>query len=104
LAESRIDFETSIFLARQMYNALASTYNLLFRNRSPLDLDWNDDENFARIAGNTEIRDLLGLIKEQTQTMCKISYRLSRPLLIVLCLYQMIDLSTLAKMTTSSNV
>jgi hypothetical protein len=104
LAESRIGFETPIFLARQMYNALASTYNLLFRKRSPLDLDWNDDENYARIARNTEIRDLLNLIKEQTQTMCKISDWLSRPSLIVLCLYQMIDLSTLAKMTTSSNV
>jgi hypothetical protein len=84
LAEPRIDYEASISLARQMYNALASTYNLLFRNKSPLDLDWSDDENFARIARNTEIRDLLNLIKEQTQTMCKISYWLSRPTLIVL--------------------
>jgi hypothetical protein len=64
-------FENSIFLARQMYNALTSTYNLLFRGRSLLDIDWQKDENFKRIGQNLELRTLLNTMKEQTQCFCK---------------------------------
>jgi hypothetical protein len=54
-----------------MYNALASAYNLLFRSRSPLDIDWQKDENFKRIEQNLELRTLLNTIKEQIKCFCE---------------------------------
>jgi hypothetical protein len=73
-ANTRVEFENSIFLARQMYNALTSTYNLLFRGRSPLDIDWQNDENFKRIGQNLELQSLLNTIKEQTQYFCESAF------------------------------
>jgi hypothetical protein len=70
-----------------MYNALTSTYNLFFRTKSPLDIDWKEEENFARIGRNTELRDLLSLIKEQIQAMCKFMLSLRKSMLIVHSLF-----------------
>ena len=70
-----------------MYNALTSTYNLFFHTKSPLDIDWKEEENFARIGRNTELRDLLSLIKEQIQAMCKFILSLRKSMLIVHSLF-----------------
>lgn len=66
------DYETSIFLARRMYNALTSTYNLLFCKKSLSKPHLTGGENVGLIGQNTRIRDLLILIKEQTHALCKV--------------------------------
>ncbi|KAF4625661.1 hypothetical protein G7Y89_g12503 [Cudoniella acicularis] len=61
-------FESTIYLAKQMVNALTSTYNLLFGNKSPSSINWETEENFRRIRRNNELRACLNTIKEHTRT------------------------------------
>lgn len=63
-------FDTAISLARHMYHTLTSSYSYLFRNRHPLDIDWQQEENFARLYQGTDRQRMwiqLDRVKERTR-------------------------------------
>jgi hypothetical protein len=70
-----IDFDTAIGLARHMYHTLTSSYSYLFRNRHPLDIDWQNEEIFARLSQGSEGQRMwiqLDQVKERTRFFCKL--------------------------------
>lgn len=70
-----IDFDNAIGLARHMYHTLTSSYSYLFRNRHPLDIDWQKEENFARLGRGVDRQRMwiqLDRVKERTRCFCKL--------------------------------
>ncbi|KAH8746192.1 hypothetical protein BGZ57DRAFT_862297 [Hyaloscypha finlandica] len=68
-------FDTAIALARHMYHILTSSYSYLFRNRHPLDVDWQKDGNLPQIDREVDRQRMwnhLDRVKERTRLFCKI--------------------------------
>ena len=65
------DYPRLIEAAKHMYDALTVTYAAVFRNTTPLDLDWTEEQNSLVLGRDQRIIDAVHSLRMEMTRLCK---------------------------------